>query len=35
MLFRSELAGVLGQGGGAWQVTIIRDGQEITGNFRT
>ena len=30
-----ELAGVLGQGGGAWQVTIIRDGQEITGNFRT
>ncbi|WP_374347459.1 Do family serine endopeptidase [Phenylobacterium sp.] len=30
-----ELAGVLGQGGGAWQVTIVRDGQEITGNFRT
>ena len=23
------------QGGGAWQVTIVRDGQEITGNFRT
>ncbi len=30
-----ELASVVGQGGGAWQVTIVRDGQEITGNFRT
>ncbi|HPA38622.1 MAG TPA: Do family serine endopeptidase [Phenylobacterium sp.] len=30
-----ELANVVGQGGGAWQVTIVRDGQEITGNFRT
>lgn len=30
-----DLAAMLGQGGGAWQVTIVRDGQEITGNFRT
>ena len=30
-----ELAGVLGGGGGQWQVTIERNGQEITANFRT
>ena len=30
-----ELTGVLGGGGGQWQVTIERNGQEITANFRT
>lgn len=30
-----ELTGVLGSGGGQWQVTIERNGQEITANFRT
>ncbi|WP_304167489.1 Do family serine endopeptidase [Phenylobacterium aquaticum] len=30
-----ELTGALSAGGGQWQVTIVREGQEITGNFRT
>ena len=30
-----ELTGVLGGGGGQWQVTIERNGQEVTANFRT
>jgi len=30
-----ELMGILAAGGGQWQVTIERGGQEITGNFRT
>ena len=30
-----DLAAVLTQGGGQWQVTIERDGQEVTANFRT
>lgn len=30
-----ELTSALGQGGGQWQVTIERNGQEVTANFRT
>jgi S1-C subfamily serine protease len=30
-----DLTGVLGGGGGQWQVTIERNGQEISANFRT
>jgi S1-C subfamily serine protease len=30
-----DLVAVLGAGGGAWQVTIERQGQEVTANFRT
>lgn len=30
-----ELVGALGAGGGQWQVTIQRNGQEISANFRT
>lgn len=30
-----ELTAALGQGGGQWQVTIERNGQEVTANFRT
>ena len=30
-----DLVAVLGGGGGQWQVTIERNGQEITANFRT
>jgi S1-C subfamily serine protease len=30
-----ELMGALGSGGGQWQVTIERNGQEVTANFRT
>jgi len=30
-----DLTSVLGSGGGQWQVTIERNGQEITANFRT
>ncbi len=30
-----ELQGALGASGGQWQVTIVRRGQEISGNFRT
>ena len=30
-----DLTNVLGSGGGQWQVTIERNGQEITANFRT
>jgi S1-C subfamily serine protease len=30
-----ELQGILGAGGGQWQVTIVRGGQEISGAFRT
>lgn len=30
-----ELTGVLGSGQGQWQVTIERNGQEVTANFRT
>jgi Do/DeqQ family serine protease len=30
-----DLTGVLGAGGGQWQVTIVREGQEISANFRT
>jgi Do/DeqQ family serine protease len=29
-----DLTGALGSGGGAWQVTIERNGQEVTANFR-
>lgn len=30
-----DLVGVLGSGAGQWQVTIERNGQEVTANFRT
>jgi S1-C subfamily serine protease len=31
----SDLRGALAGQGGQWQVTIVRGGQEVTGNFRT
>jgi Do/DeqQ family serine protease len=31
----ADLRGVLAAQGGQWQVTIVRAGQEVTGNFRT
>ncbi|HEY9234998.1 MAG TPA: PDZ domain-containing protein, partial [Phenylobacterium sp.] len=30
-----DLTGVLGRGGAQWQITIERNGQEVTANFRT
>jgi len=30
-----DLRSLIGAQGGQWQVTIVRGGQEITGNFRT
>ncbi|MDP1600291.1 PDZ domain-containing protein, partial [Phenylobacterium sp.] len=30
-----DLMGIIGAGGGQWQVTIVRNGQEVTANFRT
>ena len=30
-----DLTAQLGQSGGQWQVTIERNGQEVTANFRT
>ena len=30
-----DLIGIIGAGGGQWQVTIVRNGQEVTANFRT
>jgi S1-C subfamily serine protease len=31
----ADLRSVLSAQGGQWQVTIVRAGQEVTGNFRT